>query len=1159
MTVAEVGQSMYETAPARDYYPLYLTNEEIIGNFYENVLGRQGDAEGIAFWTAELDAGRSAGDVIKDMITAVNNYDGTDAAALESKALFQNKVVVAEYYATQTSDGIDGATAAIANVTADSDVSTDAAIEEIINSSVVTGDTFTLTASVDDITGTDGNDSIAATNATLTSLDTIDGGAGTDSMAIVSSTQDLNGDGDTGDANEASFDTANITGLSVSNVETVNLRAAHDATLDTSSWSGVETVNATQVAGNAAITAATSSAINVSGVTGTIGVDGGSDVSVTDSTAGQDITVGATTVNSGTVSVTDSNVGNATVAIDGGTDVTVDATGSTAGSAITVGQGAAATDLPSGEVAVSSAHKAVAATDASLANVTVDGGSSVTVNQTAESSLAAGDKTGSTVTQGDVTITGSTSTTTVNVSQTASNAEVLAKDAVAAKAETATVTFKAMTTGQTLILDADGSGGATAGDLTFEAAKDLTAQEVAAAFADLMNPDTQGDSAASNGTYTLNGTADTDLMTAWTSSAADGDTVTFTSTNAGPVTDLAFAGTATAPTVKTSDGVSEVKAVTGELGVINGTVVIDDNATSASITTVDVDGYGDTSTIGATNTLSALQSLSLANSGGTLAGDTDAGMTVDAAGVASLDLTVNNIQGGVSLDGAADNALKTLNLSGTGSSSKMALTAASVETMNVSGDQAIDLTAGTLTGIKSVAVSDTAGLTLDADEADTLTSVDTSATSGTVTAHIKGAQATYTGGAGVDNVTLNTDTALTKAIDLGAGDDTLSFDALAVTGSSAALSGGDGADTMSMSIAAADGLDGSVQSFYTNFEQLTLNDKLGTADAIDDSVTVNLANLGFTNYVTTSGTQVSGVGGATVTDTLTLSGLASNATVALTAQGSVVANVANAASGTADVLNVALNSAGDLTAGTLTAADVETVNISSTDTETGANPTANANSLTLTADKATAVNVSGGNDLDLTLTGSTSVTSIDGSAMSGDLTVTSLNTSAATTITGGSGDDALTAAAGTTADVLIGGAGDDTLDANQGMTTMTGGEGRDTFVIDNAPLNVNSYSTIEDFTSDDLIQFTGADSFQAAEVTLGSTAVFQDFANAAINGVGANDLAWFDYEGNTYVVHDAGADSTAFDEGNDMIVKLTGVVDLSGASFNDTTDTISIA
>jgi S-layer protein len=276
-------------------------------------------------------------------------------------------------------------------------------------------------------------------------------------------------------------------------------------------------------------------------------------------------------------------------------------------------------------------------------------------------------------------------------------------------------------------------------------------------------------------------------------------------------------------------------------------------------------------------------------------------------------------------------------------------------------------------------------------------------------------------------------------------------------------------------------------------------------------------------------------------------------------------NVKDAATGTADVLNVELQSASDLNAGTLTAAEVETVNLKATDTNTSS---INNDSLTLTANKATSVNITGNAHLTLTLTGSTKVTSIDASSgYTGNLTVTSLNTTSATTIKGGSGNDVLTAATGTTADKLFGGAGDDVLTANAGLTEMTGGAGRDTFVINTASLNVNSYATILDFTKDDLIKLDvkgGVVGFAASKVTLAPTAVFQDYANAAMNALNTTAAngslaAWFQYGGDTYIVVDeATTDSSTFINGEDFIVKIAGLVDLSQASFNDTHGTIAL-
>jgi len=55
------------------------------------------------------------------------------------------------------------------------------------------------------------------------------------------------------------------------------------------------------------------------------------------------------------------------------------------------------------------------------------------------------------------------------------------------------------------------------------------------------------------------------------------------------------------------------------------------------------------------------------------------------------------------------------------------------------------------------------------------------------------------------------------------------------------------------------------------------------------------------------------------------------------------------------------------------------------------------------------------------------------------------------------------------------------------------------------------------------------------------------------------ELAWFQFDGNTYIVEDVADSNTAFQNGTDMIVKITGTVDLSTASYNATHNTLEIA
>jgi S-layer protein len=107
-------------------------------------------------------------------------------------------------------------------------------------------------------------------------------------------------------------------------------------------------------------------------------------------------------------------------------------------------------------------------------------------------------------------------------------------------------------------------------------------------------------------------------------------------------------------------------------------------------------------------------------------------------------------------------------------------------------------------------------------------------------------------------------------------------------------------------------------------------------------------------------------------------------------------------------------------------------------------------------------------------------------------------------------------------------------------------------------LNSSSYATITDFAAGDLIQFAGATEFAASKVVQADTAVFQDFANAAMNASSVGEVSWFQFGGNTYIVMDAGAESVTFVNGEDFVVKLTGLVDLTNASFNNTYDTIAL-
>jgi S-layer protein len=290
---------------------------------------------------------------------------------------------------------------------------------------------------------------------------------------------------------------------------------------------------------------------------------------------------------------------------------------------------------------------------------------------------------------------------------------------------------------------------------------------------------------------------------------------------------------------------------------------------------------------------------------------------------------------------------------------------------------------------------------------------------------------------------------------------------------------------------------------------------------------------------------------------LTLSGFATGGTLTISgnqesAGGVTLTNTAWAA-GTADSVNISLQKSGALTGGNVTAANVETIAISANDTASTATAGGTSDTMRLIATSAKTVTITGNAALTIT-NGNENValTLVDASGMTGGLTA-STNGTLAATIKGGASTNALTARIGTTADTLIGGAGADVLTANAGLDVLTGGAGRDTFVIASASANLNGYATITDAASGDSIRFLdkGTEVFGTTKLVLGDTAVFQDYANLAAQGDGSSNgiLSWFQYAGNTYVVEDASA-ASSFVNGTDIVVKLTGLVDLSTASIN---------
>ncbi|NQE60878.1 hypothetical protein [Caulobacter sp. RHG1] len=997
-----------------------------------------------------------------------------------------------------------------------------------------TGETKNLTADIDTLTGTSGNDSytgvwdgVAAGNkTTINALDTIGGAGGNDSLTI-NALQNLT--------------TADLASVTITSIETINLRGAQDIGFDSSAYADVTALNVKQAV-NVDVDAAGTTAVSVTNATGSIQVDGGSTVTVADSTTNNNITIGANEASTGAVTVTDANLGNGSIDVSGGTDISVTATKATNGS-ISVGDTG---DRPTGAVVINTTGVAYNATGQTTADVTVRGGTTVVVNATATTSTAAAataTNVGNEITQANIDIHAYDSNTSVTVNQ---SAPVDAVNAVAAAGaqEVQTITFAAITAGQTVTING----------LTFTAAVNLTAAQVASAFANVKNGGVQGSASNSLGTYTgaFNGQAGSTGAVTTTGTTS---TVTYTGTAvSGSQGLLTPTGTATTlPTVvEVTDGVTFVDAVTGVAGIIGGEVYIDSHATTDKVATVSLAGYGGT---GSTIESNALKTLNLKDSHNST-------LTVTSTAT-SLALGLNNV-GYVNAAGAKvfstvdlGASYTTLNVAASGANSYTTLAAGGVTALTVSGDKTVDFGTTSLGALKTVVVTGSAGVSLNASGAN-VTSVDTTGTTGSNTFTINAATATYAGGAGKDTVTLSS-TTVTKNVTLGAGDDVLKL-ATGTTSVTGVLSGGDGIDTLEVAAADAATLSASnaFEAKFNGFEKLGVR-----ALASNTTNTVDIANLNDINYVVsaggfaqnqsstvtiTRGTVEAGdtfaftIGTTTVTYTtngtdtandvatqlanqITLAGIGVTSSVAggvitltsptaftitgttatnggATADSSTVAATAIAAGtpagtlaltnfvagGTLELTGAAANTSVALVDATGTSDVLNLITKNGGNINFGTVTAAGVETIAITATDSTPTTINthtvsladaalktvtiGGNAKVVLTHNSDALTSIDASANTGGVTATTLATAgAAATITGGSGADTLTALHSN--DVLIGGAGADVLKVGAGanLVTLTGGAGADTFQILGAAANVNSYATITDGTAGDIIKF----------------------------------------------------------------------------------------
>ncbi|MFS2160081.1 DUF4214 domain-containing protein [Pseudomonas sp. Pseusp122] len=601
----------------------------------------------------------------------------------------------------------------------------------------------------------------------------------------------------------------------------------------------------------------------------------------------------------------------------------------------------------------------------------------------------------------------------------------------------------------------------------------------------------------------------------------------------GSVTVTGKAGT----TSVSVNNAARATADVGTAGVNNNIVTVNDvNGGSAStkvgtITNVSVKNY----TVFFTQD-NALSNLSLTGGSGNIIIDNSSSLA-GASITRTLNLTASGLTGGT-LDDA--DLYTTLNVATTGTNSTLAnITFGALNSLNVSGSKTLTLTstAGS-TALNTVTVSGSAGLSANFGSTTTLKSVDASASSGPVTVTLDGTKASYSGGSGVDTLTLSNNTAPTKVLSGGAG----SSDVLSLTATAAAV----------LSSAA----------LISGFEQVTLT---GATNQ-----TVDLSNfVGATSFSTAGGNG------------LTLTKLVTGNSLILTGAGTAYTlNGDGFATGNNDTLNLTLtdkSGAGLAFASTgVTAASVENIAISTVDGQ-GTPSGAFNDSLTLLGNALKTVTVSGNAGLTLTAA-STILTSVDASGISlggftwtsgalsgtnltlkgsasGTNTVDLSQSNAAVTYTGGSGADTVTGSV--KADSFTLGAGANVVKFAPAQFTAT-----DANSLILAADTVTDWSTGGGINTIDFaatlakVDHSAAAVSGTASVTNGFATFFADATTlsaklaavvSAVNTDAAGTAVTFTDGADSYLF--VVGDATAGIQSGDALIKLTGVA-ATGLTIN---------
>ncbi len=513
--------------------------------------------------------------------------------------------------------------------------------------------------------------------------------------------------------------------------------------------------------------------------------------------------------------------------------------------------------------------------------------------------------------------------------------------------------------------------------------------------------------------------------------------------------------------------------------------------------------------------------------------------------------------------------------------------AATVKTLavNAATDLVAQLTANDFVATGAALTVSGAAASVDLGANGVFKTVDASGlTAGGVTLTTGAVLTSVIGGGGKDVITLGAAPTPSTTINLNGGDDTLLRTGVVVLPSATVVDGGNGFDTISAGLVNV----GSAAN-VKNFEGLDVTGFNGPLDAA-------LLTNSTISAVTFSGT-IAGAG-----NTAIIQNLSNAATVNVTGALDLAAVNANnlgsvtlTQTGASPTLAVNFDATPAALGGTpspggwmssigaLTFTGVSTLNITA-----GGNSFVVADGIvgagvTDTANKLATINIAGGTAFTLSgahtnslatlaATTASSLTLIDGSTATGKLTITAGANDTITgqqltytglTINGGSAADTITINAKN--GVVNAGLGADIINVNQpvggvisDVVTVNGGAGADTLMSTLAygqvatatsSSTLGNYVSFADAASTDILKFgtvANATGALGAKANVAAAATFDQAVFLAEAGA-ATTVTWFQYGGNTYV-ENSGATFGPGNSGDNIVIKLTGLVDLSNAS-----------